>query len=1086
MNLPADNIAQYIGHAYDTFSVDNEDKSSVGDTPVEHVPATNMTGGADQDLEAFAQELFAYAATLPDEPTWLVSAQPPARVPTDIVPAARSVREADIDGIGGVIAWHERKYFLYFKSHEDLRDYVLGLEHADRVLYEKCYPTQRQKLRLDIDAKVLTLDDIAEIKTAMMCAGLEAFGELIAAESIIVCDSSNEEKKSVHMIVAGYFVESNILAGEFARGVKSRLEARLAECIDMCVYNRGVGLRLPWCHKIAAPSVSRTKKTPVGLTGDPFLQCLLTYVEGCRELKLRTRGIETAAVPQQPAINNDQAAPYIARVLELCPGHAFRDCRGGCINFNRMHASPCHISGREHTHDNTLFATVTHGKLYARCRHCIGALYICDVAEGIGPAAAVPEKLKKPKKTPVAVQQDREARVRAICARDYPTKKWKSSEVIQYKGVMNESRDFMDEYPDDVPTLHICAAMGCGKTEALRRHIARVQPKSVLVISHRVSFTIDICAKFGYKSYREIAGEINTVTAPFVVVQCESMYKVALERYEMVICDEIESIMTQMFAPTHRRANCCWTVFARVLLLCDRLITMDGNLTQETIDVVSEIRDVRSVVIHNTAIPRGTVHKITTNKAAAVALLMSLIARGDRVVAPTSSLSMAKKLEKMIREKFPGRRVMMYTSETPDDVREETLRNVNAAWINYDVLIYTPTISAGLSFNVHHFDSFVGFWYDTSCDIFVVLQMSWRARNIGSGVYYHYVSESGRQLLDTVDALRAHVSKSLDHACEYMPDPEVKILPDGRVKHRETSRFHAWLNITARRNYSQTHFLEVLARELKRLGATVEALVTSDTADPGEEKAVRGKLRAIGEGIKREDAEAVAAAAELTAEDIEGLHRGVIPPKPMLQKYYLRRCYDYRGEVTPAIARTYGEQSLKLQYHARKNLREVADEVFAAPETALQTLGRRFAGALTEDLAAAQGSEVDSLRKLFDFNRDSVCVKMLSIFGLRIGDARQIPRDEVLAALRPDGDGYKWLRANCKFICDTFETKTITLPEENDPNFLKGMTGFISGKLKSRYGISFKIVSKHSNHYHLEDPFAKLFNDNFEISMPAE
>lgn len=1015
---------------------------------------------------------------------WIRSGEIPPVEPWEGPPliTQETTLESRITGIGGVLTWSfSDRRFRHFATHIDMCRYVMSRAPAQRTFCERIYGNQRQKLRLDIDSKEcnLNFDDLEAVLECIIAVMSKMFGQAAAREKIYFCDSTRAGKQSFHVIVDGFFVAETAISREFARQVIERLGGRaVAGCIDTTIYSAAASLRCAYCHKGAQTPdwTSGVKKLPPGIG---ILNSLVTYVDDCVEL---FPGVVPVNAPAREVLRGE-IAPYVAIMLEKFPDHSYRDYRGGSINFNRVRAGTCHLSGREHTHDNTLFAVFSKLGLYARCRHCKGATRVCNMLAGdeaVQAPEAVPAK-GRPKKIPIDVQREREARVLSLCSREYPPRKWRSADVLEYTGAMNQHSDYMEEYPDDVPTIHVRAAMGCGKTEALRRLISRTQPKSVLVISHRVSFTIDICAKLKYVSYQDITGTITPKDAPYVVVQCESLFRVEQERYELIVCDEIESIMSQMFAPTHRRGHACWITFERLLLYCDQLITMDGNLTQETVDIIGQIRDVRTVIVDNRAIPRKTMHKVTTNKSAMVAILLTLVGRGERVVVPTSSLSMAKKLEKMIRERYPDRRLMMYSSETPVEVREETLRDVNKSWVNYDVLIFTPTISAGPSFTEPHFNALIGFWYDTSCDVFTMMQMTWRARNIMGGTYYHYVSESGRGLPDTVEAVREHVSRSLDHACEYMTDPVVTMADGGRVVHQDTTRFNAWLYLTARRNYSQNHFLAMMIRELKGVGGTVAPLITSFEGNAENEVKVRRVMRGIGEGIKREEAEAVAAARELTAEEIEGIAAGRVVEKAALQKYYLRKCYDYRGEVTREIVEKYGDATVKMQYHARRNLREVHDEVFGNPGEALQILGRRFAAVMMENLESADGREVDSLRKLFDFNRDSICVRMLGVFGLRLGDARELPREEVLAALSPEGEGYKWMRANCRFICETFDVKVVALPAADDANFFKNMLDFINGKLKSRYGVGIKLTSKHSGLYRLEDALAKLFTDDFKI-----
>jgi hypothetical protein len=42
-------------------------------------------------------------------------------------------------------------------------------------------------------------------------------------------------------------------------------------------------------------------------------------------------------------------------------------------------------------------------------------------------------------------------------------------------------------------------------------------------------------------------------------------------------------------------------------------------------------------------------------------------------------------------------------SSKSDDTLKTKLQNVNALWVQYDVVIVTPTVESGVDFNVPHF-----------------------------------------------------------------------------------------------------------------------------------------------------------------------------------------------------------------------------------------------------------------------------------------------------------------------------------------------------------------------------------------------
>lgn len=60
-----------------------------------------------------------------------------------------------------------------------------------------------------------------------------------------------------------------------------------------------------------------------------------------------------------------------------------------------------------------------------------------------------------------------------------------------------------------------------------------------------------------------------------------------------------------------------------------------------------------------------------------------------------------EKLEKILKEEKVN--YIMHTSRTADSLKKE-LENVNKFWINYQVVLYSPTIECGVDFNEKHFD----------------------------------------------------------------------------------------------------------------------------------------------------------------------------------------------------------------------------------------------------------------------------------------------------------------------------------------------------------------------------------------------
>jgi len=82
-----------------------------------------------------------------------------------------------------------------------------------------------------------------------------------------------------------------------------------------------------------------------------------------------------------------------------------------------------------------------------------------------------------------------------------------------------------------------------------------------------------------------------------------------------------------------------------------------------------------------------------------------------------------------IQKRYEKLEVFLYTSFT-DDAKKAELNEVNIKWLNCDVLIYSPTIEAGVNFDRVHFNKIFGIFSDNSTSQRSFLQMLNRVRKV--------------------------------------------------------------------------------------------------------------------------------------------------------------------------------------------------------------------------------------------------------------------------------------------------------------------------------------------------------------------
>ena len=110
-------------------------------------------------------------------------------------------------------------------------------------------------------------------------------------------------------------------------------------------------------------------------------------------------------------------------------------------------------------------------------------------------------------------------------------------------------------------------------------------------------------------------------------------------------------------------------------------------------------------------------------------LVVDLLACGKKVVVPTNSYSEANTLLSCINDAFVSSQSKPNVYLIDRDTVKEKPINTNE-WIQYDCLIYTPSIVAGVSFDKEHFDTLVGLFRQQSTNVELSFQMLCRVRKL--------------------------------------------------------------------------------------------------------------------------------------------------------------------------------------------------------------------------------------------------------------------------------------------------------------------------------------------------------------------
>ena len=289
--------------------------------------------------------------------------------------------------------------------------------------------------------------------------------------------------------------------------------------------------------------------------------------------------------------------------------------------------------------------------------------------------------------------------------------------------------------------FNIQSEKGTGKTYNLIKTLFEgknniVDNKRVLFLSSRRTFGIKLQSdlnKYGFKLYSDI--EKYSIRDERVICQINSLNRIQLNNYDIIIIDEVESLCKYILSDHFTQNNCSKAIYTKleyILQQSKKVIIMDADLSNRSVNYIRGIMGVsddETYTLCNTNKPgeEYIICPLQFNKW--VSQLCEFIENDKKVVIPMASNSKAKDIHILLSKKFPQKRIKLICKETDDKEKLQDLLYVNDTWINYDILIYTPTVCMGVSFDKIHFDNIFAYGCHNSLSHEEFVQMLHRVRS---------------------------------------------------------------------------------------------------------------------------------------------------------------------------------------------------------------------------------------------------------------------------------------------------------------------------------------------------------------------
>jgi hypothetical protein len=863
-----------------------------------------------------------------------------------------------------IIRDESKNTYKVFINEKTFIKYDLSLRSEDKHFHEVIFGWKSQKLKFDLDVtdeKLNNIDDdilmecgaitnppesnsdkikkimafvIKKLNALIFNQYFSSNGVQPALSDVIVTTSTGEEnskmKYSYHIITRSYAVQNNEEAKIFLKKLFDVIPMDLYPLFDQQVNKSTQNFRLLNSTKVGS---NRVKKicTDFGTFDGTFEDTLITCTGKCEVLSkiLITNSEPIGSDILQKDLTGDVLSDVLRLTKEYTEGHEYRDIRGNLISYNRLRPTLCNVCKKMHEKDNTLmFLIITNNegkgtKILEYCRHKPG----CSIT----------------------VYEPISEGVKKICMARYHVDKINSGKInphdslkILFETLPNSqknvySEDKMRDY-EHVPTFVGKSQMGLGKTIKLLEYLQQYFPDNeiekpiIRYITFRKTFSRVIKEKFtDFTLYSDIRGDIKHEDVHRLIIQVESLHRIVLSPFpdpiDLLILDEIESIIFQFNSGLHKSFNESWSLFQWMLKTAKYVVLLDANLTDRTFKLLKKLRPDHEIFFHWNKYEKAKddTYIFTTYHSSWLEKMRNDVINGKKIVIPSNSKTEARFVDEFLKRNCSNIRTKMYSGETKQSEKDLHFSDVKKYWMKYDVLIYTPTVSAGISFEEVYFDKLYGFFTDTSCEIETCRQMLGRVRNLNDKEYNLCLSGVKKTLPVNSENIKKMIFHRRKTLFKEIGTGTVSFdyNQDGTLNFYKTSYFDVWVETLKLVHLSKNDFIMRFINQVADTGAKLSYMGLCDEAEE-----MADSRKEIKKEIRDEDLKNVADAACITLEDFcelqEKMAVGDIVTKDekfSYDKFALQECYSLFGKEINA--EWVGKYDSSISRSIYKNLKKI-------------------------------------------------------------------------------------------------------------------------------------------------------------------
>ena len=292
-------------------------------------------------------------------------------------------------------------------------------------------------------------------------------------------------------------------------------------------------------------------------------------------------------------------------------------------------------------------------------------------------------------------------------------------------------------------TFAINSSYNTAKSTTVKKIITEFNPEKVLFVSYRQTLTHEMdgnYSKLGITNYLNPYYDPNRL-----ICQIESLHKLLdddyfideerrIPEYDLVVLDEIESILAHMRSSTISDKEKTFNLLRDIVYNAKKVLALDGDFHNRSYEFLKFFGE--PIILKNDH-KKDKKHFIFTNNRQHFEIMIENDLLGGKVLV---LVNLSSKIATYFYNRYKDLYKCVLHCANSDDVLKKELKNVNDFWMKFDLVIYFPSIEAGLSFDKEHFDKIYIVLSSQSTSPRATMQMASRVRKIKDPNIYVYLN----------------------------------------------------------------------------------------------------------------------------------------------------------------------------------------------------------------------------------------------------------------------------------------------------------------------------------------------------------